>query len=66
MASASNLFYNISVASVAAATASAPATFTVQAVPQGAQVNDSCGTFSYTDLGVKSVSASTVTSCWGQ
>ena len=42
--------------------------FTLQAVPFGNQANDTCGTFTYTDLGIKSVSAGTgmVSSCWNQ
>ena len=64
--SATNRYYDVSVAAVPAATASAPASFTLQAVPQGNQAADTCGTFTYTDLGQKGVSASTVTSCWGQ
>lgn len=66
VSSSTNRYYDISVASAPAATASAPATFTVQAVPYGSQANDACGTFTYTDLGVKGVSGSTVSKCWGQ
>jgi type IV pilus assembly protein PilE len=56
----------VSVASVTAATANAPAFFALQAVPQGGQAQDSCGTFGYTDLGSKTVSGGTVADCWGQ
>lgn len=66
VASASNLYFNISIASVTAATATAPASFTLQAVPQGTQANDSCGTYGYNDLGRKTVTSGTVSSCWGQ
>jgi type IV pilus assembly protein PilE len=58
---ANNNYYNLSVNPASTAT-----TFTLQAVPQGAQVNDTCGTFTYTDLGVKGVSAGTVADCWKQ
>jgi len=64
--SATTTYFNVSVAATPAATASAPASFTLQAVPTGTQANDSCGTFTYTDLGQKGVSAGTVASCWGQ
>jgi len=66
VASASNLYFNVSVASVTAASTTAPASFVLQAVPQGTQANDSCGTFGYTDLGQRTVSSGTVASCWGQ
>ncbi len=59
-------YFNISVSSVTAASTTAPANFVLQAVPQGTQVNDSCGTFGYSDLGQRTVSASTVASCWSQ
>jgi type IV pilus assembly protein PilE len=48
--------YSVSLASGATTTA-----FTVQAVPQGAQASDTCGTLSITSLGVKSP---TTTDCW--
>lgn len=56
----SNHYYDLSVAS-ASATA-----FTVSAVPFGNQVNDTCGTYSYTDLGVKSINSGTLADCWKQ
>lgn len=42
--------------------------FQIQAVPFGNQVNDTCGTYTYTDLGIKNVSggAGMVSSCWNQ
>lgn len=52
--------YNLSV--VSASTAQ----FTVQAVPVGRQTQDVCGTYEYTDLGKKTVSAGTVKECWKQ
>lgn len=43
-------------------------TYTLQAVPQGNQANDQCGTLSINELGVKFVSTSVVTAfvnqCW--
>ena len=62
VSSASNPFYNISV------TASTANTFTLQAVPQNAQVNDTeCGTFKITQLGQKTVTGtSSAASCWKQ
>lgn len=56
----SNRYYNLSV-SAASATG-----FTVSAAPQGAQVKDTCGTYTYTDLGVKSVSFGSLGDCWKQ
>lgn len=66
-----NKYYNVSIVagSVTAATASAPAKFTLQAQPQGTQANDTtCGTFTIDDLGKKSAgdgSAAVIASCWG-
>ena len=56
----SNRYYDLSVAS---ATATA---FTVRAVPVNAQTKDTCRTYTYTDLGVKSVSSGTLGDCWKQ
>lgn len=67
--STTNTYYKVSIvpSSVTQATASAPAAFQLQAVPNGTQANDtSCGTFLYDDLGRKTVSGTgTVASCWG-
>ncbi len=52
--------YNLSVAS-ANATA-----FSVQAVPVDKQTRDACGTYTYSDMGVKGISAGTVKECWKQ
>lgn len=60
LADSSNRYYDLSVAS-ASTTA-----FTVQAVPVLNQANDTCGTYSYTDLGVKSISSGTLSDCWKQ
>ena len=67
VASTSNRYFNVSVFSVTAATTTAPASFVLQAVPQGGQVNDTCGTFTYTEAGIKGLSGNTATvaSCWG-
>ena len=58
--SASQTYYNVS---VAATTASS---FSLQAVPVGSQASDACGTYTYTDLGVQGVSSGTVSTCWNQ
>lgn len=59
---ASNPFYKISVQAFTAST------FTLQAVPQGSQANDTdCGTFTITQLGQKDISGtSSAASCWKQ
>ena len=62
--SASNHFYDITTSTVAA-TASAPATFSVTATRFGTQANDTCGDFSLDDVGRKTVSVGTVSACWG-
>jgi len=53
-------YYDLSVTAVSSTG------FTVSAAPAGNQVNDTCGTFSYTDLGVKSISSGTLSDCWKQ
>ncbi len=58
--SSTTKYYNLSVTGVTADG------FTLQAVPVGNQVNDTCGTYTYNDLGVKGVSAGTVKECWKQ
>lgn len=60
LSDSSNRYYDLSVES-ASATA-----FTVKAVPVLNQVNDTCGTYRYTDLGVKSISSGTLGDCWKQ
>lgn len=66
--SATSPYYNISVQSVVVATPTSPASFVVQATPTGAQLKDTtCGTYTYTDLGVRGISGSgSVATCWGQ
>jgi type IV pilus assembly protein PilE len=59
-------WYNVNLLSVTAATSTAPAHFTVQAVPTGGQNNDTCGTFTYTDMGVKAVTSGSLSDCWAQ
>ena len=56
----STAYYNLSAASASATT------FALQVVPVGKQVNDSCGTYTYTDLGVKGISAGSMSDCWKQ
>lgn len=56
----SNHYYDLSV------TAANSTSFTVSAAPAGNQTSDTCGTFSYNDLGVKSVSSGTLSECWKQ
>ena len=60
--SSTSNYYNLSVASVT----NSGTNFSIQAVPVGNQTKDSCGTFTYTDLGVKGVSSGTLSSCWQQ
>lgn len=57
---AANPYYNIAV------TAANATSFTLTATPAGSQANDTCGNFTYNDLGVKGVSAGTVSDCWKQ
>jgi len=59
-------YYNLGVASVTAATATVPAAFSLQATPAGNQLNDTCGTYTYTDLGQKGISSGTLSDCWKQ
>src|SRR5665647_1348196 len=54
----SNHYYDLSV------TAANSTSFTVNAAPTGNQMNDTCGIFNYTDLGVKNVSSGTLRECW--
>lgn len=54
-----DLFYNISFVGTPTRT-----TYSIRAVPAGAQAADKCGTYTLTNAGAKSVSASTVAICW--
>ncbi len=62
---ANNPFYNISVQAASFVPSNA---FTLQAVPQGSQVNDTdCGTFTYTQLGQKGITGTgSPATCWKQ
>ena len=56
-----NHFYDLSVQAAGAAS------FVLQAVPAGNQATDTCGTYTYTDLGIKGVTGSgSVSDCWKQ
>ena len=58
----SDHYYDLSVSSPATATTS----FSLKAVPAGNQANDSCGNYTYSDLGIKGISSGTVHDCWKQ
>lgn len=55
-----NSYYNLSLANLTATT------YTARAAPTGAQTGDPCGTFTYTEQGIKSVTGGTWTTaqCW--
>jgi type IV pilus assembly protein PilE len=54
-----NGFYTMALSNLSAST------YTLQAVPTGAQANDACGTMTYTDQGVKGVTGTlAVDACW--
>lgn len=55
-----NGYYNLSLTNLTATT------YTVGAAPTGAQADDPCGTFTYTNLGVKGVTGGSkpVSDCW--
>jgi type IV pilus assembly protein PilE len=55
-----NSYYNLSLTNLTATT------YTIQAAPTGAQTGDPCGTFTYNEQGIKTVSGGTWTSaqCW--
>ena len=55
-----NATYSISVSETTATS------FLLTAVRVGTQVSDTCGNYTYTDLGVKGVSSGTVNTCWQQ
>ena len=63
VADANSHYYDISVT-----TSNNNTNFTLQAVPYGNQANDTCGNYTYTDLGIKNVSAGAgmVSACWNQ
>lgn len=56
-----NIYYNLSITAVAATT------FSLQAVPVGAQANDRCGTLTLDNAGTKGqASGQTVDTCWSR
>lgn len=59
-AASENGYYNLSLTNLTATT------YTVGAAPTGAQADDPCGTFTYTNQGVKGVTGSSkpVSDCW--
>lgn len=62
--SSTNAYYTITVGPTP--TFTILTTFTVTATRAGTQVNDTCGNYTYTDLGIKDVSSGSVNSCWQQ
>ena len=60
VASSTEHYYDLSVSAVNATS------YTVSAAPSGGQTKDTCGTYSYTDLGIKSVSSGSMSDCWKQ
>ena len=59
--SSTSHFYDVSVVLT-----NGGANFTVSAAPFGNQTLDTCGTFTYSDLGVRGISSGTVSDCWKQ
>jgi type IV pilus assembly protein PilE len=59
-----NGYYNLPAANIP--TTAGSSTFSIQAVPSGAQSSDACGTFTFTQDGVKGVTGGTLASsnCW--
>ena len=57
-------YYLLSIASMTPAAGEEAAHFSLQAVPQGSQARDSCGSLGYSDLGLRSASADSVAACW--
>jgi len=51
-------YYNLEI------TAVTEVSYTLSAIPTGAQTGDSCGTLTIQNTGAKGVSSSTVASCW--
>jgi type IV pilus assembly protein PilE len=59
-------YYSVGIV-VTAAAGTTPASFIATAIPAGTQKNDSCGTYTITDLGVQSASGTTSgngSGCW--
>ncbi len=64
--SGSGTYYNLSVVAPSALTP-ITSSFLLQAVPTPAQINDTCGTYTYNDLGVKGITGGgKVSDCWKQ
>ena len=66
MGTGSTAYYNLSVASITAGTSTTPADFTLNAAPVGNQTSDTCGTYTYTSLGIKGITSGSVPDCWKQ
>ncbi len=66
MGTGGTAYYNLSVTSVTAGTSTTPADFTLNAAPVGNQVNDTCGTYTYTSLGIKGITSGSLADCWKQ
>ena len=66
MGTGGTAYYNLSVTSITAATATTPADFMLNAAPVGNQVNDTCGTYTYTSLGIKGITTGSLADCWKQ
>lgn len=66
MGTGGTTYYNLSVQSITAAAAAAPAGFTLNAAPVGNQLNDTCGIYIYDNLGNKGISSGTLADCWKQ
>lgn len=63
--SGSGTYYNLSVVAPGALTP-ITSSFQLQAVPTSAQINDTCGTYTYSSLGQKGISTGTLSDCWKQ
>ncbi|NVO04652.1 MAG: pilus assembly protein, partial [Rhodoferax sp.] len=57
-------WYDISISAPAPTTAAPVPTFTAQAVPKGAQAEDSCGTLAIDQNGSKTTTPASTASCW--
>ena len=66
MGTGGTTYYNLSVNSVTTASAGTPAAFTLWAAPVSPQTNDTCGTYTYDNLGNKGISSGTLADCWKQ
>lgn len=64
--SAGDVRYTITVGPSLIPLSTIQTTFTATATRAGAQESDTCGNYTYTELGVKGVSSGSVNSCWQQ